>query len=66
MKYSTHRVIQLSQVADRLLATAGECSRAAKNAASIRNRTMAIRFASRAWDARSLREYICKKLAEAA
>jgi hypothetical protein len=62
-KVSTHRVLQLSTMIERLHAVAGQCSRAAGNAADIGNRTMAIRLASRAMTARSIAEYAGKVLA---
>lgn len=54
MKLSTHRVIQLSQLANALSAISAQCERASANAASIRNVTMAARFAVRSQRAKSI------------
>ena len=54
---STHRVIQLSTLVERLHAAAAQNNRAA---ADIRNRTMANRFSSRVVRYRSLAEYIVR------
>jgi hypothetical protein len=55
---STHRVIQLSTLIERLHAAAAQNDRAAQAASEIRNRTMAIRFASRDMRCRSIAKYI--------
>jgi hypothetical protein len=49
---STHRVLQLSKLADSLLAISTQCDRAATNAASINNFKAANHFANRARKAR--------------
>lgn len=61
-KLSTHRLLQLSQLRESLHALASQSSRAACNAVSIKNRTMAIRFSSQAMRCRSLAEYIGHRL----
>jgi len=62
MKLTTHRVIQLSELSDSLKVLADQCARASVNAASIRNFTMAKRFAGQARRARQIRTRVAIRL----
>lgn len=62
MKLSTHRVIQLSQLADSLLAISAQCARASANAASIGNATMTARFSARSRRATAIASWALRRL----